>query len=311
MELYQLSYFRAIANFGSMAAAASAINVTQPALSYAVSQLEKELGVTLFLRRGGKLQLTSMGELLLETADRVIKELDACAERVRAEGAQAAGRVYIGVPYNGLISEAITSYIQTYPTIHLYETLPFLYTAYHSLEIGAVDFLVTYEAFHNPKILQIPLFQDQLVGVVREDSPLAKKPYLQMDDLKSNRIIYKGQPWTMMDLLSIEAKNVSPETYGMDMIYEGTDEHIALRLAEQGLGILLMPKSELEWKNKNSAAGLRYVKMATVPLEEEKYSRTIYMSYLKNTQLKVPAQGAFDFILHFYQNKDLKSEENE
>ena len=97
----------------------------------------------------------------------------------------------------------------------------------------------------------------------------------------------------------------------MDMIYEGTDEHIALRLAEQGLGILLMPKSELEWKNKNSAAGLRYVKMATVPLEEEKYSRTIYMSYLKNTQLKVPAQGAFDFILHFYQNKDLKSKENE
>ena len=91
MELYQLSYFRAIANFGSMAAAASAVNVTQPALSYAVSQLEKELGVTLFLRRSGKLQLTSMGELLLNAADRVIKELDTCAEQVRAEGAQAAG----------------------------------------------------------------------------------------------------------------------------------------------------------------------------------------------------------------------------
>ena len=311
MELYQLSYFRAIANFGSMAAAASAINVTQPALSYAVSQLEKELGVTLFLRRSGKLQLTSMGELLLNTADRDIKELDTCAEQVRAEGAQAAGRIYIGVSYNGLISEAVANFVQKYPTIHLYETLPVLDTAYHSLEIGAVDFLVTYETFHNPKILQIPLFQDQLVGVVREDSPLAKKQYLQVDDLKNNRIIYKGQPWTMMDLLRIEAKNVSPETYGMDMLYEGTDEHIALRLAEQGLGILLMPKSELEWKNKNSIAGLRYVKMKVVPLEEKNYSRTIYMSYLKNTKLKGPAQNAFEFILRFYQNTDRKTEARE
>lgn len=174
-------------------------------------------------------------------------------------------------------------------------------TAHRSLEIGAVDFLVTYEEFHNPKIVQIPLFQDQLVCVVREDSPLAQKQYLQMDDLKKNRIIYKGHPWTMMDLLSIEAKNVSPETYGMDMLYEGTDEHIALRLAEQGLGILLMPKSELEWKNKNSIAGLRYVKMAMIPLEEEKYSRTIYMSYLKNTQLKGPAHDAWNYIMHYYQ----------
>lgn len=301
LELYQLHYFRAITNFGSMAAAAGAINVTQPSLSYAVSQLEKELGVTLFLRRGGKLQLTSMGEILLETADRILKELDACAEQVRAEGAQSAGRVYIGVPYNGLISEAVTSFIQMHPMIHLYETLPFLDTAHRSLEIGAVDFLVTYEEFHNPKIVQIPLFQDQLVCVVREDSPLAQKQDLQMDDLKKNRIIYKGQPWTMMDLLSIEAKNVSPETYGMDMLYEGTDEHIALRLAEQGLGILLMPKSELEWKNKNSIAGLRYVKMAMIPLEEEKYSRTIYMSYLKNTQLKGPAHDALNYIMHYYQ----------
>ena len=120
LELYQLHYFRAIANFGSMAAAAGAINVTQPSLSYAVSQLEKELGVTLFLRRGGKLQLTSMGEILLETADRILKELDACAEQVRAEGAQSAGRVYIGVPYNGLISEAVTSFIQMHPMIHLF-----------------------------------------------------------------------------------------------------------------------------------------------------------------------------------------------
>ena len=64
-------------------------------------------------------------------------------------------------------------------------------------------------------------------------------------------------------------------------------------------------------KNKNSIAGLRYVKMKVVPLEEKNYSRTIYMSYLKNTKLKGPAQNAFEFILRFYQNTDRKTEARE
>ena len=52
MELYQLRYFQAVAEFGTLAKAAEELAVSQSAVSRAISLLEKELGVDLFTRRG-------------------------------------------------------------------------------------------------------------------------------------------------------------------------------------------------------------------------------------------------------------------
>ena len=300
MELYQLRYFRAIANFGSMSTAATELNVTQPTLSYAITQLEKELGVSLFTRRNGKLQLSSTGALLLKTVNDTLQQLDECVEHVRSQGTEDAGRIYIGIAYNGLISDALTSYILQHPNIHLYETLPYLDTAEHSLEIKAVDFLVTYEQYPQAKVIQIPLFQDHLTALVRADNPLAQKNALCIQDLQDQKVIYKGIPKTLMGLLSMEAKVVTPEIEGIDLIYEGTDENIGRILAEQGLGIMLLPKSELEWRRKNALPAFGVVPMVAVPFQAEKYAQTIYLTFMKNTRWRKQALKAAEYILQYY-----------
>ncbi len=303
MELYQLRYFRTIANLGSMAAAASKLNITQPSLSYAVTQLEKELEVSLFLRKNGKLQLSPMGVLLLKTANEVLQQVDECVENVRSQGVEDAGRVYIGVAYNGLVSEAITAYIIQHPNVHLYETLPYLDTAQHSLEIQNIDFLVTYEQYNHPKVGQIPLFQDVLVALMRADNPLSKKAAVCMDDLQDQKIIYKGIPQTMADLLAVGTKAVTPEIEGIDLIYEGTDENIARSLAENGSGIMLLPKSELEWRIKNGPVPSGAVPMVTVPFQQEKYTHTIYLTFMKNFRWRKQALNAANYIIQHYTHK--------
>ena len=59
------------AELGSFTRAAAALNFTQPAVSHQISQLEQQLGVTLFVRAKGKISLTPEGEIVVQYVRRM------------------------------------------------------------------------------------------------------------------------------------------------------------------------------------------------------------------------------------------------
>ncbi len=83
MELRQLKYFLAIAECGSMSSAAESLHVSQPSLSVSLRNLETELGVQLFNRRGRTLELNGDGKYLVDRV-RMIEAI--LAETVAALG---------------------------------------------------------------------------------------------------------------------------------------------------------------------------------------------------------------------------------
>ena len=72
MELTQLKYFQAAAQEGNFTRAAKKANISQPALSKAILNLEDELGVKLFLRDGNRISLSHFGRILLEEVNLAI-----------------------------------------------------------------------------------------------------------------------------------------------------------------------------------------------------------------------------------------------
>jgi DNA-binding transcriptional LysR family regulator len=72
----QLRGFCYAASSGSISRAAKRMNLSQPAVSQQIQTLESELGVTLFVRRGAKIQLTHEGELLLEMARPLVEAFE-------------------------------------------------------------------------------------------------------------------------------------------------------------------------------------------------------------------------------------------
>ena len=87
MELRTLGYFVAVAETGSVSAAADVVHVTQPAISRQIRQLETELGVELFARSAGRLQLSAAGRQSRPPAPDVGR---------RAEGPRTAARSFAG-----------------------------------------------------------------------------------------------------------------------------------------------------------------------------------------------------------------------
>lgn len=98
MDVKQLRYFIAIAEEGSLSAAAQRVSVAQPSLSQHVLALERELGVTLLERSPRGVSLTQSGGILLAHAREVTLALERAKEAVRQSGAEPQGEVAFGLP---------------------------------------------------------------------------------------------------------------------------------------------------------------------------------------------------------------------
>jgi DNA-binding transcriptional LysR family regulator len=85
MELRTLGYLVAVVDAGSVSGAAEVVHVTQPAISRQLRQLERDLGVDLFVRGAGRLRLSAAGREFVPYARDVLR---------RAEGARAAARSF-------------------------------------------------------------------------------------------------------------------------------------------------------------------------------------------------------------------------
>ena len=90
MELRTLRYVVAVADAGSVTAAATAVHVTQPSLSRQVRHLERELCVDLFVRDEGRLRLSAAGAEFLPVARSLVAQADAA---LGVAAAIAAGRL--------------------------------------------------------------------------------------------------------------------------------------------------------------------------------------------------------------------------
>ena len=80
MELHELRCAIAVADHRSFTGAASALHLTQPAVSYVVRKLERELGVELFRRLGTGTRLTAAGEAFLPVARDTLRNADRIEE---------------------------------------------------------------------------------------------------------------------------------------------------------------------------------------------------------------------------------------
>ena len=69
MTIVQMQYFQAVCRYENFTRAAEELHISQPAMSAAMKDLEKECGVPLFVRDKNSLRVTDEGKILLEEAE--------------------------------------------------------------------------------------------------------------------------------------------------------------------------------------------------------------------------------------------------
>jgi DNA-binding transcriptional LysR family regulator len=130
MNLTHLKTFVAVAELRHFARAASACNVSQPAVSHQIARLEETVGAKLLNRAPRRVSLTVAGEVLLEEARRILAAVDRARERMHEVSSGAVGRIRLGAsatPGLYLLPALLARYRLSHPTFDL------------EFQIGAVD----------------------------------------------------------------------------------------------------------------------------------------------------------------------------
>jgi LysR family transcriptional regulator of abg operon len=178
MKLNHLRDVLAVAERGSLRAAARHLGVAQPALTRSIQELERELGVPLFERRPTGVTVTDMGALFVRRANAVRSELQRAREEIDQIRGKTHGRVSAclsTVPHIALLPYALPAFRARYPDVHLDLSEGLFPMVETSLRSGIVDIYVgppPGEAA-GPDLLVEKLFANTRVILGRKGHPLA------------------------------------------------------------------------------------------------------------------------------------------
>ncbi len=122
LNFHQLFIFQTVANHLSFSRAADALEITQPAVSIQVQELEKSLGITLFHRRPRGLRITEAGEAVLSYSQQIFALSSRLVETVQEMENLQSGHLVLGAsttPGEYVLPIVVGRFRQIYPGIHV------------------------------------------------------------------------------------------------------------------------------------------------------------------------------------------------
>lgn len=177
MKLNALRDFLAVAEHGSLRAAARQLGTVQPALSHSIAELEKELSTVLFERRASGMTLTPLGEIYRRRVSAVMSDLRHAQEELDQLRGEVHGRLRVAlssVPHIALLPNALRPFRLRYPLVKI-DVLDSVYPGIEaSLRDGSIDCYIGPMPTDVPSGLIIEkLFDNTRIIVGRKGHPLA------------------------------------------------------------------------------------------------------------------------------------------
>ncbi|OUN39822.1 MULTISPECIES: LysR family transcriptional regulator [unclassified Faecalibacterium] len=197
MEIRTLRYFLAVAREGSITRAANFLHLTQPTLSRQMQDLEQELGRQLLIRKSHRVDLTPEGVLLRKRAEEIVAMVDKTEAEFIALEDTISGDIYIGSgETRGLcpIADLIRQLRAECPGIRYHLHSGNAQDVTDRLDKGLLDFGILIQPADIAKYDTLSLPAKDVWGVLmRRDSPLAQKEYIEKADLMELPLICSRQ----------------------------------------------------------------------------------------------------------------------
>ncbi|MFT3791364.1 MAG: LysR family transcriptional regulator [Rudaea sp.] len=194
ISLRQLEVFVAVAQEGSVRAAAGKLHLSQPALSMALAELESHLGADLFDRKRGRLYLSERGRDAVPLAQEILERTVEFKHNMHGRGAAFEGELRLGASNtigNYMVGDLLGAFTAGHPQVAVRLTVGNTDAIVrgvldHALDLGCVEGAVAHA-----DIEARSWREDELVICTRPDHPLAKRKRLHADDFSGARWILR------------------------------------------------------------------------------------------------------------------------
>lgn len=288
MNLDYVRYFVKLAEVKHYTRAAEELCISQPSLSHAMRQLEGELGVELFEKRGHNTALTESGEEFLTYCRRTLDTLDEgvaqMARNARGEGFVRLGFLRVaGVDF-------IPELARKFKDVHEGCNVDF---EFHGNRTGELlkglmerkhDIIFCSEPAGWNNIKAVPVAARNLVLVVPTGHELATRGKVRIEEIADYPQIYFAKGSGLREAVDemYEAVGRTP-----NIVYETEEDQVMAGLAARNFGVAIVPYIDV----------LRRLDVKVIEIDAARSRRDIYMVTEEGRTLKSAAQNFYDFVL--------------
>lgn len=272
MNIYHLRYFVTLAHLEHYTKASIQLNTTQPNLSYAISSLEKELGISLFEKDGRNIVLTKCGKEFLEDVEHSLSILDSSIHKMKLIG-RGEGLIEIG-----FLRTLGTDYIPLTLADYLLSKSPKkVQFNFHSgvttdlitmLKEKICDIIFCSYIENEPGIEFIPIATQDLVLIVPQSHPLAIKDEVDLVETILYPQIFFSKRSGLRPIIDALFKKINATP---TISLEIEEDQVIAGFVSAGFGIAIVPDMSI----------LNQLNVKKLSINNPSWERHFYMAFLK------------------------------
>lgn len=281
MEMQQVRYFVSLAQTLNFTRAAEQCNVSQPALTRAIQQLEHELGGPLFHRERNNTHLSELGRMMLPYLETVYastlaaKDAAKSAKKIENVTMTLGAMCTIGPQ---LIADLIVRFQAEHPDVEVRVIDGEATAMIEKLEKGDLHLSIVGVPDELPDTLhQVPVFTERFVIVIPRNHPWAEKNAIRVAELN-------GEPYvgrTNCEVFQMVTQDFARRGVTTKKVFSSPRDEWVQKMIKAGLGFGFFPEYCVTDPD-----------LIVRPLIEPGYSRTIYLATVRGRPHS-PAIGAF------------------
>lgn len=291
MTLRNLEIFVSVCECGTTVKAAEQLHITQPSISTAIQEMEKNYDVILFNRVNQRLVLTEDGRSLFQRAKQVLtsfNDFESYAEKKKENKCVKIGSTLtIG---KTLLPELLSKTERQFPDISPYVKISKASDIESALLMGNIDFALVEGEPDSSGIEKISFSKDSLSVICGNQYRISD--YITLENLSKHKLIVREKGSASRNLLedTFKSYNLTFTPY-----IESQSNEAIISLVEENLGVAAIPHSLV--KKEISEKSLR-----EISVEGISFARDFYLIKCKNKKMNAYQQKIFEYVLNNISN---------
>ena len=281
MTITQLQYVLAVAEHKNFTLAAEKCFVTQPTLSMQIQKVEEELKIQIFDRTKKPIQLTDIGQKIVNQAKNIVNEADRMKDIVEQQKGFIGGEFRLAIIPTimpTLLPMFLNTFIKKFPKVKLIIEELNTDEIIFKLKNGNLDAAIAATPLSDEKLKEIVLYYEPFVAYIPEKHRIADKKEIEVSDLNLDEILLLQDGHCFRDGILNLCKNQDVKSLNTFQIQSGSFETL-IKLADEGLGLTLLPYLHTLDLKENDKLKLKHFK-------DPKPAREISLIFPK-TELKI------------------------
>jgi LysR family hydrogen peroxide-inducible transcriptional activator len=243
MTITQLQYVLAVAEHKNFTLAAEKCFVTQPTLSMQIQKVEEELNIQIFDRTKKPIQLTDIGQKIVNQAKNIVNEADRMKDIVEQQKGFIGGEFKLGIiptVMPTLLPMFLNTFVKKYPKVKLIIEELNTDDIILRLKNGNLDAAIAATPLNEEKLKEIVIYYEPFVAYIPEKHRIADKKEIEVSDLNLDEILLLQDGHCFRDGILNLCKNQDVAPANNFQIQSGSFETL-IKLADEGLGLTLLP----------------------------------------------------------------------